>query len=214
MKRTLIVLACLLFLVSCKEENIVLQDIVINTEPEKVWITDIKDATKSGEIDCADALEPFYNDGKHIYSFSCIKSEHITVYYSNGTNENIKDALESGRAIISDLDNYNINYYKEAISSTTIAYTGFDAPWSATFSGKDSTTLTELLSSLDYSGEMCKCLPEYTIKTEIGTYGVHLSELESYARFGTKQVTLTEEQTSILNGIIAFYSIPWGTPKN
>ena len=40
----------------------------------------------------------------------------------------------------------------------------------------DSVALTDLLLYLDYSGEVCTCLPEYSVDTEFGAgYGVSLT---------------------------------------
>ena len=225
MKRIVIILISVLVLTSCSKEEMIPQgdilppqDEVNVKEPVGVDIIDIKDATKSGEIDCATAEEIFYNDGEYFYSFGCIKSKHITVCYSDGTSENIVAALESGRVTIDDLDKFKISYFKEKnpFSSTTVTYKSmFDEKesWVATFGGKDSYDITELLLSLDYSEEMCKCLPEYSVKTTIGDYGLHLSESESYARLGTKQATLTEEQREKFEGILELYSKYWGMPK-
>ena len=72
---------------------------------------------KTKEIDdfvCATALEPFYEDDKYIYSFSCIMSDYIVVRYHDGKEEIVKDALKNKKITIEDLDNFNIKYYKDA----------------------------------------------------------------------------------------------------
>ncbi len=68
------------------------------------------------------------------------------------------------------------------------------------FDGDDSVTLTDMLRKLDYSGGICKCLPQYLIKTEIGSYGVNLSE--GYARTEQGQARLSDEQVKIIREII------------
>lgn len=74
-------------------------------------------------------------------------------------------------------------------------------PWEASFWGDDSVALTDLLRYLDYSEDVCRCLPEYTVDTEFGTgYGVNLTE--GYVRYNDSQVTLTEEQTAQIREII------------
>ena len=52
----------------------------------------------------------FYEDENYVYYFYGRKSENIYVRYSNGTGENIKEALLSGRATIADLDRLEIEY--------------------------------------------------------------------------------------------------------
>ncbi len=74
-------------------------------------------------------------------------------------------------------------------------------PWEASFWGDDSVALTDLLRYLDYSGDICRCLPEYVVDTEFGTgYGVSLTE--GYARFGGGQTDLTEEQVQEIREIL------------
>lgn len=76
-------------------------------------------------------------------------------------------------------------------------------PAETTFMYEDSVALTDLLRWLDYSGEACKCLPEYYVKTEFSQerYEVNLSE--GYARHNGGQVSLTAEQLNLIRGIIA-----------
>ncbi len=73
--------------------------------------------------------------------------------------------------------------------------------WEVSFWGGDSVALTDLLLYLDYSGDVCRCLPEYTVDTEFGTgYGVNLTE--GYARHDGGQVPLTAEQVEEIRGIL------------
>ena len=60
-----------------------------------------------------DALEGFWKDEEYTYYFSSIRSQYIIVYYSDGTQEPVRDAMAAGRATIADLDTYGIKYYKE-----------------------------------------------------------------------------------------------------
>ena len=73
--------------------------------------------------------------------------------------------------------------------------------WQASFDGSDSVALTDLLLYLDYSGDICRCLPEYNVDTEFGTgYGVNLTE--GYVRHDGGQVSLTAEQVEMIQGIL------------
>ena len=75
-------------------------------------------------------------------------------------------------------------------------------PWEASFAGSDSVALTDLLRYLDYSGDICRCLPEYNVDTEFGKgYGINLTE--GYARYDGGQTPLTEEQIEQIGEIIA-----------
>ena len=61
---------------------------------------------------CAEVLEGFYQDEIYEYFFSCMKSEYIKVIYSDNSKESVKNALKNNRITITDLDKYNIDYYK------------------------------------------------------------------------------------------------------
>lgn len=57
-----------------------------------------------------DALENFYEDDEYIYQFGCLMSDAITVYYSDGTTQNVKEALADGNIVITDLNKFGITY--------------------------------------------------------------------------------------------------------
>ena len=57
-------------------------------------------------------LEEFYEDENYIYSFPDTRSSVIVVYYVDGSKENVKDALKNGHIDISELDKFEIKYYK------------------------------------------------------------------------------------------------------
>ena len=61
--------------------------------------------------------------------------------------------------------------------------------------------LTDLLLYLNYGGDVCRCLPEYSVDTEFGTgYGVNLTA--GYVRHDGGQADLTEEQTELIREIL------------
>lgn len=62
-----------------------------------------------------EAEECFWADDEYRYIFSCIMSWDCTVYYQDGTSENLIDALKSGRATIEDLERFDIFCHKEKI---------------------------------------------------------------------------------------------------
>lgn len=76
-----------------------------------------------------------------------------------------------------------------------------DERWTASFWGADSAALTDLLRRLDYSGGLCRCLPEYTVDTEFGSgYGISLAE--GYVRYGDGQSDLTAGQLEKAQAIL------------
>ena len=70
------------------------------------------------------------------------------------------------------------------------------------FWGSDSVALTDLLLHLNYDpGQVCRCLPEFTVNTEFGSrYEVNLSD--AYVRCETGQVSLTTEQVAKIREIL------------
>ena len=84
---------------------------------ESKLIESITDISKRDQLDTADALEYFYRDDTYCYYFSSIKSHYIIVRYKDGTEQNVKDALESGKIKISDLDWFGIKYNKEPLEN-------------------------------------------------------------------------------------------------
>lgn len=83
--------------------------------------------------------------------------------------------------------------------------------WEKSFWGGTSVGLTDFLRWLDYSGEVCRCPPEYYVRTEFGDseFGINLSE--GYVRYEEKQTQLTEEQLGQLKIMIA--DVKAGTGK-
>lgn len=78
----------------------------------------------------------------------------------------------------------------------------FDDDTKYTFMYGESVTMTDILINLDYDkGNLCKCLPEYTVDTEFGTgYGINLTA--GYVRCDKGQADLTQEQIDKLKEII------------
>ena len=67
--------------------------------------------------------------------------------------------------------------------------------------GEDYEILKDMLLNLDYSPhKVCRCLPQYKLKTDFGEFGIHLSE--GYARCEKGQAKLTAEQIQTLREII------------
>ena len=74
--------------------------------------------------------------------------------------------------------------------------------WEKSFWGGTSVGLTDFLKWLNYDDGICRCLPEYYVKTELSAseYGINLSE--GYVRFEGKQIQLTDEQLKYLQETI------------
>lgn len=60
-----------------------------------------------------DMKEVFFEDESYIYSFNYPQSSVIKAFYTDGSEQNVKDALNDGNITISDLDRFNISYCSE-----------------------------------------------------------------------------------------------------
>lgn len=98
------------------------------TEPDgeipgaATFIVDIWDRAKEEGLPCDEAVEPFYEDDKAVYCFSCIKSHYIMVLDNTGRTIDIVTALSEGLATMADLDHYGIEYYTEPKSEIAEPY--------------------------------------------------------------------------------------------
>ncbi len=59
-----------------------------------------------------DREEVFYTDKEYEYVFPSLRSHVVIVYYKDGTEKLIKEALADGSVLIEDLNLFNIEYYK------------------------------------------------------------------------------------------------------
>ena len=84
-----------------------------STKPGSGSIADIVDRTVTEQLPTDEAIEVFYEDGQYVYSFASIRSHLVMVTHQDGSTEDIKTALEAGRAAIIDLDRFGIHYYME-----------------------------------------------------------------------------------------------------
>lgn len=80
--------------------------------PNNIIIETI-DRTVTEEIPTDEALQPFCIDENYIYSFPSIRSDYVIVKLSDGKEITVKNALAKGLITITDLDRWNIQYYKE-----------------------------------------------------------------------------------------------------
>lgn len=85
-------------------------------------VVNIIDKTLDSDISTCDALEGFFSDERYDYYYFSIRSEYVVVIYSDGSEETVMDALAKGIITITDLDEYNIGYYKEPKNIQNIVY--------------------------------------------------------------------------------------------
>jgi len=182
---------------------------------EKTIITITDTARNRTDLAFATALEQIYETEDTVYFFPVIYSQYVIVQYDDGTQEDVKTALQNNRCTIADLDRFNIEYLQESKArdnnmtpdcgkeTVTVSYRGSSKGqylWSHSFQGTRAAALSCLLWKTDCTEDICKCLPEYTVVTERGEYGISLAE--GYIRFGQKQATLTDARLTELRDIL------------
>ena len=74
----------------------------------------IEDRTKLGEA-LPDMPEEIYRDNEWVYTLPDMRSGNIFVVYSDGTEQGIIEALAEGKVSITDLDTFDILYFKYPI---------------------------------------------------------------------------------------------------
>ena len=95
MKKALVILfilACIFSLIACSGKPIIVS---IDYDGDGIETT---------------AIEEIFQDENTVYYFPTIRSQSITVTYLNGDSEDIRSALNAGRATIADLDRFDIEY--------------------------------------------------------------------------------------------------------
>lgn len=125
-------------------------------------VVDIADNSKYiDDFTCDEALEPFYEDEKYVYSYSCIKSSYVVVKYQDRTEETVKESLKKGRITIKDLDRFDIKYIKEEKNNkfTTIMVDSKEM----NIRQSQYNLLKVILNNLDYKYKTCLGPIHYTI---------------------------------------------------
>ena len=83
-------------------------------DPDVVVAYKIVDTSAGLDIAFAQAIEEVYEDSRAVYCFSCIKSHYITVYFTDGSEMNIKDALNSGLLTVDEAKALGIRFIEES----------------------------------------------------------------------------------------------------
>ena len=86
------------------------QTSIIESDKDALAIVNIIDRTKTEGLPYDMAEEKFFEDGDNEYYFSGFYSRYVIVHYGDGSQEDIVTALNTGKAIISDLDKFGVSY--------------------------------------------------------------------------------------------------------
>ena len=85
------------------------------TVSDVVTVTDIIDRAAEENLPTDTMLEPFWSDGEYRYFFPTARSQYVTVFYSDGTQQTVVEALWQKKITIADLDAFGIDYHREPI---------------------------------------------------------------------------------------------------
>lgn len=159
--------------------NITVEDLdtynIKYTSEPKLINTIIDHADRDG-IGTPEALEDFYSDENYVYYFQSIRSHCVIVYFKDGTEKTVKDALRDGSVLIKDLDYFGISYYaKEPVEDdpsdinkpVTINIEIPDNIKAINVKRRDrtdGTTKTVLLTSVEDVNIICDSLESLTLK--------------------------------------------------
>lgn len=100
------VVFCLLALAGCGKEG----SGFVDTTEDPVKVISIVDTAKGTDIQISPAEEEFFEDDENVYMFSSRISRYIVVEYSDGSKKALRDALQDGDIVITDLDRFGISY--------------------------------------------------------------------------------------------------------
>lgn len=107
--------ALLLALTGCRTEAPLASEELPLPEPDVVTLDCIVDVAEAENVPTDTALEFFWSDGEYDYYFPSIRSQYVVAFYSDGTKEPVKEALEGGRITIADLDAFGVGYSREKV---------------------------------------------------------------------------------------------------
>ena len=88
------------------------QDTELQETGTEITVVSIRDMTPA-DAALPDVEEPFWEDERYLYIFGNPISEYVTVEYSDGSTQNVKEALADGTVGINDLDRFCIKYYAD-----------------------------------------------------------------------------------------------------
>ena len=120
----------------------------------RIAIGDITDPTDNPNFAYDTAVEKIFEDENYNYYIGGLYSGNIIVHYTDGSEEDIVNALIAGRAIIDDLDKFGIQYWAEpkpkefSIEENTVSEIGRGALKAAVvLSDEDAAKLLSLVES-------------------------------------------------------------------
>lgn len=178
------------------------QDLKVQKEIE---ITDIVDRTKTENLAVAQALEQIYEDDANRYYFGSLYSQYVIVHYSDGSQEDVKTALHSGRATLADLDRFGIGYYTEPKETTAHEETqprttppteSMESTETSTAKAEASTETTVSIVSDTTQTTTSTAGTTDTSPTNTTTYQIASDPLQSTTVTSTTQVIATESLPS------------------
>jgi hypothetical protein len=82
--------------------------------PSPAVVRIVNTALSQPDLVFAQALEKIYEDEHAVYYFNCIMSSYVTVYFSDGTQADIKTALNSGMLTIEEAKLHGVGFIEKS----------------------------------------------------------------------------------------------------
>lgn len=137
------------------------------SEKEEAAVTEIVVTGQDSDA----AVDKFYEDEYYEYLFSALpQHEYVIVRYSDGTEQNVKEALEEGRITVFDLNKFDIEYLKVPKDYTILQenepvakvhVTSLPEAYDYTFDGADAQEIAEYLRGLTLISDFDENPDEY-----------------------------------------------------
>jgi len=200
------------------------QDAITENDADTdIKLVNIVDLTEVNQLSTDSALEEFFKDADYTYYFPSIKSEYIECQFSNGDRVKFVEAFNSGKVTISDLDTYDIFYWKvdkngiyikssNKQKSGTVEQSSFI--WivkdiisdigPVSLSAEESKKVKEIIDSCKYEIETSDCYNDFQFIREDGSIIYYHSDCGTFNDIeNNKSYKLLDEQKEWIGTLLA-----------
>ena len=168
----------------------------------RIAIGDITDPTDNPNFAYDTAEEKIFEDENYNYYIGGLYSGNIIVHYTDGSKEDIVNALNAGRANIADLDKFGIRYWAEPkpyefdVEENTVAEIGRGTLKSAVaLSDEDATRLLSLVENVSWVESVQ--MPDESIDCAVNLGGrllYYSSKNGTFIEYDLSKITTTSHQ--------------------
>lgn len=201
--------------------------VALNESETNIELVNIVDLTVVNQLSTDSALEEFCKDNDYTYYFPSIKSEYIECQFTNGGKMTIVEALNSGKVTISDLDTYDIFYWKVDKNGNYIKSSDKQKPetveqssfvWNVkdiirdigpvSLSAEESKKLKGIIDSCKYEIETSACDNDFQFISEDGSIIYYHSDCGTFNDIeNNKSYELLDEQKEWIGTLLSKYLV-------